>query len=173
MKLASFEAVAKAMQDADVRYLVAGGLAVIAHGHLRVTGDMDVVIQLKSDNLLSAFRALTDLGYRPTVPVTAEQFADDKQRRQWIRDKEMRVLNLYSDQHPFNSVDIFAVEPFDFDLEYEQALLGEISPGVSVHFVSLSTLIKMKKISNRARDIDDIEHLEIIRGDKENNDTNT
>ena len=171
MKLASFEAVARALQDAGVRYLVAGGLAVIAHGHLRVTGDMDIVIQLKPDNLIPAFHALAGLGYRPTVPVTAEQFADDKQRRQWIRDKEMRVLNLYSDQHPFNSVDIFAVEPFDFDLEYRQALIGEISPDVSVRFVSLSTLIKMKKISNRARDIDDVEHLEMLRGQQDNNDT--
>ncbi len=88
MKLASFEAVARALQDASVRYLVAGGFAVIAHGHLRVTGDMEIVIQLKPDNLIPAFRVLADLGYRPTVPVTAEQFADDKQRRQWIKDKE-------------------------------------------------------------------------------------
>lgn len=173
MKLASLEAVARALQDADVRYLVAGGLAVIAHGHLRGTGDMDIVIQLKPDNLIPAFRALAGLGYRPTVPVTAEQFADHKQRQQWINDKEMRVLNLYSDQHPLHSVDIFAIEPFDFDLEYKQALIGEISPDVSVRFVSLSTLIKMKKVSNRARDIDDVEHLEMLRGEEGNNDTTT
>ena len=55
MKLASFEAVARALQDADVRYLVAGGLAVIAHGHLRVTGDMDIVIQLKPDNRIRQY----------------------------------------------------------------------------------------------------------------------
>ena len=72
-----------------------------------------------------------------------------------------------------NSVDIFAVEPFDFDLEYKQALIGEISSDVSVRFVSLSTLIKMKKISNRARDIDDVEHLEMLRGEKDNNGTIT
>ena len=105
--------------------------------------------------------------------MTAEQFADHKQRQQWINDKEMRVLNLYSDQHPLHSVDIFAIEPFDFDLEYKQALIGEISPDVSVRFVSLSTLIKMKKVSNRARDIDDVEHLEMLRGEEGNNDTTT
>ena len=51
--------------------------------------------------------------------------------------------------------------------------VGEIPPDVSVRFVSLSTLIKMKKISNRARDIDDVEHLEMLRAEKDNNDTNT
>ena len=39
---------------------------------------------------LSAFEAmaaaLATLGYRPTVPVTAEQFADAAQRERWIRE---------------------------------------------------------------------------------------
>ena len=162
MKLAAFEAVARALRDANVRYLVAGGLAVNAHGYLRATVDVDLVIQLKPDNLIPAFRALAGLGYHPTVPVTAEQFADETQRRQWIREKGMVVLNLYSDQHPFNSVDVFVTEPFDFDSEYDKALIGELSPDLSVRFVSIPTLIAMKRIANRPRDLDDIEHLEII-----------
>jgi len=45
MKLASFEAIARALDDAGVRYLVAGGLAVNAHGYLRFTKDVDIVVQ--------------------------------------------------------------------------------------------------------------------------------
>ncbi len=172
MKIASFEAVAGALKEANIRYLVAGGLAVVAHGYLRATADMDVVIQLKHDNIIPAFRALADLGYRPAVPVTAEQFADEKQREQLIRDKGMIVLNLYSDQHPFNSVDIFAAEPFDFDLEYEKALVGEIAPDLFVRFVSIPTLIKMKKAANRPRDLDDIEHLEMLLNEEDQSDRN-
>ena len=80
MKLAAFEAVAAALQDAGVRYLVAGGIAVNAHGYLRLTYDVDLVIQLQPANIQPAFKALQGLGYRPTVPVTAEQFADPAQR---------------------------------------------------------------------------------------------
>jgi len=43
MRLASFETIAKALESADVRYLVAGGLAVNAHGILRFTKDIDLV----------------------------------------------------------------------------------------------------------------------------------
>ena len=162
-----------ALKNANARYLVAGGLAVIAHGYLRATADMDVVIQLESDNIIPAFRALTELGYLPSIPVTAEQFADDKQREEWIRDKGMTVLNLYSEQHPFNSVDIFVAEPFDFDLEYEKALVGEIAPDLFVRFVSIPTLIKMKKVANRPRDLDDIEHLEMLLNEEDRGGANT
>lgn len=168
MKLDSFEAVATALKKAEVRYLVAGGLAVNAHGYLRATADMDLVVQLDSKNIVPAFQALATLGYKPIVPVSAEQFADASQRQRWIDEKGMTVLNFFSDAHPFSSVDIFVDEPFDFNIEYNNALIGEITPDLAVRFVSISTLIEMKRVANRPRDIDDIEHLEIIRsGDTE------
>ena len=39
MKLATFEAICTALNDASVRFLVAGGLAVNAHGYLRLNVD--------------------------------------------------------------------------------------------------------------------------------------
>jgi len=173
MKLTAFEAVVRALQDANVRYLVAGGLAVNAHGYLRATGDVDLIIQLKPDNVIPAFRALSGLGYQPTIPVTAEQFADETQRRQWIREKGMTVMSLYSNRHPVNNVDVFVTEPFDFDSEYDRALVGELSPDLFVRFVSLPALIKMKRFANRPRDLDDIEHLEIILNEEKRGGSDT
>jgi hypothetical protein len=166
VKLAAFEAIAAALRDAHVRYLVAGGLAVNAHGYVRLTYDVDLVIQLKADNIRTAFEALAGLGYRPTVPVNAEQFADEAQRARWIRDKGMQVLNFASDRHRPVTVDVFVSEPFDFDNEYEAAMQGELAPGLTVRFVSISTLIAMKQLANRPRDLDDIEHLRMIMEEK-------
>ena len=71
MKLASVEAIARALDEARVRYLVVGGLAVVMHGYSRATYDLDLVVQLDQDNVVGAFQALGTLGYRPLVPVTA------------------------------------------------------------------------------------------------------
>lgn len=169
MKLAAFEAVAAALQDAGVRYLVAGGIAVNAHGYLRLTYDVDLVIQLQPANIQPAFKALQGLGYRPTVPVTAEQFADPAQRARWIREKGMQVLNFHSDRHRPFTVDVFVSEPFDFDVEYEAAMRGEIAPGLTVRFVSIPALIAMKQLAKRPRDLDDIEHLRLIAEEKRKN----
>ena len=58
MKLGSFDVLVHALDKGRVRYLVAGGLAVNAHGYLRFTRDIDLVIQLDPDNVTSAFRAM-------------------------------------------------------------------------------------------------------------------
>jgi hypothetical protein len=162
MKLAIFDAICKALNTGNVRYLVAGGLAVNAHGYLRLTYDVDLVIQLDRENILAAFASLAKVGYRPTVPVTGVQFADARQRKDWIKNKHMQVLNFHNAKHQQMPVDVFVTEPFDFDLEYKAAKRGNLAPGLPIRFVSISTLIKMKKLANRPKDLDDIAHLRTI-----------
>ena len=169
MVLSSLEAIAAALEGARVRFLVAGGLAVNAHGHLRLTQDIDLVVQLVPDNIARAFAALGSLGYRPQVPVASAQFSDAAQREAWIRDKGMKVLNFYSDLHRFTAVDMFVTEPFDFDAEYRNALQGEITPGLLVRFVSIPTLIAMKLQAGRPIDLDDVQHLRWILDESKSN----
>lgn len=159
MKLSAFESVAQALEGAGVRFLVTGGVAVNAHGYLRYTADIDLVIALDADNVVGAFAALEGIGYRPAIPVTARDFADAEVRQRWIADKGMQVLSFFSDSHPETSVDVFVQEPFDFAEEYEAALRAELIPGLSVRFVSIPTLIRMKEAAGRPRDVDDVQHL--------------
>lgn len=169
MKLKALEAVARALADAQVRYLVAGGLAVNAHGYLRFTADIDLVIALDPSNVGRAFAALAAAGYRPNVPITADQFADAAQRQQWITEKGMKVLNFWSDQHRDTSVDVFIYEPFAFDMEHDAALAAELLPGLILRYVSIPTLIRMKEAAGRPRDQDDIQHLRWILEDRKSN----
>lgn len=165
MRLASFEAIVRALNAARVRYLVAGGMAVNAHGYLRFTQDVDLVIALDPKNVTPAFTALATLGYAPIVPVSANDFANEEVRRSWIEQKGMTVLGFFSDVHRETPIDMFVDIPFDFDIEYAQAFQGEVLPGLPVRFVSIATLIRMKELANRPRDIDDIQHLRWIMDD--------
>jgi hypothetical protein len=167
MKVASIEAIASALSTAEVRYLVAGGTAVNAHGYLRLTNDLDIVIHLDPDNLQRGWSALEDLGYHPTIPVTVKEFADRATREQWIREKGMQVLQLWSDRHRETPIDVFVMEPFDFETEFSQAYWGELSPGLMVPFVRLETLIRMKDDVGRPSDVEDAQHLRWILEDRE------
>jgi len=162
MKLTSFEKIAGALNQAKVRYLVVGGLAVNAHGYARFTNDIDLVIRLEKKDIFAAFKALKKLGYNPLTPITVEEFADSKARKSLSKTKNMMVLQMWSDRHPQTPVDIFMTEPFDFDSEYRMALIQTISSGLRVRFVSLKTLIKLKTRANRAEDKVDIKYLKAI-----------
>jgi hypothetical protein len=159
VRLRSFEAVIEALEGASVRYLVAGGLAVNAHGYLRFTKDVDLVIQLDSANVRRALDALSTLGYRPAIPVAMQEFADPERRHEWVRDKGMQVFQLWSNDHPETSIDVFVTEPFNFDAEYSAALVKPLREGLPVRFVTVPTLIRMKELAGRPQDLLDIEHL--------------
>ena len=162
MKLASTRAIVRALNESRVRFIVAGGLAVNAHGFLRFTKDIDLILQLDALNLRSAFGALSALGYRPMVPVTAEQFGDRELRSILIREKGMRVLQFWSDEHRETPVDVFVDEPFSFDEEYARAFVKELADAGPVHFVALATLIEMKEAAGREQDRIDVEHLRLL-----------
>ncbi len=165
MKLASFEAVIRGLNDAGVQYLVAGGLAVNAHGYLRFTKDADMILRLTPVNIKRAFAALATLGYRPLIPVTPDQFADEPTREGWIRDKGMQVLQLWSDEHRETPIDIFVREPFEFEVEYARALIKPLYARLEVRFVALPALIKMKEEAGREQDRVDLEHLRMRMDD--------
>jgi hypothetical protein len=162
MKLTSFETIVRALNAAKVRYLVAGGLAVNAHGYARFTNDVDLVVRLTEKDILAAFKVFGKLGYQPAVPITAEEFADPKNRQRLIKTKKMTVLQLWSDKHRETPVDIFVTEPFDFAKEEAIALVEDLSPKLPVRFVSFRTLIKLKTKANREEDRIDIKNLKAI-----------
>jgi predicted nucleotidyltransferase len=163
MELRSIEAVVGALNGAGVRYLIVGGLAVNAHGYLRATRDLDLVIQLEATNIRRGLESLFEIGYRLAIPVSAEDFADAAKRESWRAEKEMIVLKLWSDDHRRTPIDIFVYEPFNFDAEFENSSLHEVGHGKSARIVPRETLIQMKAEAGRGQDLVDIEELRRVQ----------
>jgi hypothetical protein len=162
VKASSAKAIFKALDEHRVRYLVAGGIAVNAYGYLRLTKDIDFVVELVPENISQAFAALGKLGYRPNVPVTAEQLSDAEKRRRWIEDKAMKVLQFWSGQHPETPIDLFIDVPFDFRTELAAATWKELAGVGAIPVVTLSTLVKLKQAANREQDRIDLENLRLL-----------
>jgi hypothetical protein len=80
MEVRSVEAIVRALNGAGVEYLIVGGLAVSAHGYERLTVDVDLVVGLQSENITLALRTLSAAGWRMSIPVTPEEFANPKLR---------------------------------------------------------------------------------------------
>lgn len=164
MRKSDLEAIARSLNSAGVQFIVVGGIAVVEHGYGRNTVDVDLVIRFDQPTILNAFEVLRHLGYQPRVPVSADDFADPVKRRGLIEEKNIQVLSFWSDIHRDTPVDIFVTEPFDFAREYEQATVREVSPGLPVRIVRLSTLFEMKRATGRLKDLADIDELSLLHG---------
>ena len=55
MEVRSVEGIVRALNEANVQHLMIGGLAVNAHGFVRLTRDVDLVLQLDAANVRRGF----------------------------------------------------------------------------------------------------------------------
>src|SRR5213594_3994299 len=58
MKRDSVVAIVAALNGNQVQYLIVGGLAVVAHGYVRFTADVDLLLSVDPDNLKRTVEAL-------------------------------------------------------------------------------------------------------------------
>ena len=160
MERRSIETIVDTLNRAQVRYLVVGGLAVVAHGFVRFTAAIDLVRDPEPGAIRRAIEALSGLGYRPRAPVPFAEFADPEQRRAWLRDKQLTVFSVFSSEHPATEIDLFVETPFDFERAYADGDRFEVASGVAATFVGLADLIAMKRKAGRPQDLQDVAELE-------------
>ena len=98
-----YERVFAALTAADVRFVVVGGVAVVLHGHPRMTADLEVVVDLDPEPAPRAMAASTELGLEPRLPVKAAAFT------------------MVDPSDPLFEVDVFTKPPQVFDELWREA----------------------------------------------------
>ena len=58
-----FKEFIQSLNDNEVRYPVVGGYAVALHGYPRYTKDMDIWVEMSSDNAAKILKALDQFGF--------------------------------------------------------------------------------------------------------------
>jgi hypothetical protein len=150
----------RTLNDHEVRYVVVGGLAVVLHGHARLTADLDLAVDLAPAEARKAIGALLSAGLQPRLPVDATDFADPSTREIWSR-RNMRVFSMFDPDDPLREVDLFVKNPIDFAELWARA---SVVPLGSTHarIAAIEDLITMKREAARPVDLADIEALRII-----------
>lgn len=164
--MALFEPVFEALEAAGVRYVVVGGVAVVLHGHARLTADLDIAVDLSPRAAAVAMKALEGLGLRPRLPVDPAGFADPTVRAQWIDEAGMKVFSMWDPHDPLRSVDVFAENPIDFEELWrrsEPVAIGDTRTRIA----SIADLIQLKRLAARPQDHADIEALEALDASRE------
>jgi len=138
--------VCAALNEAEAKYLVIGGIACILHGYVRATTDVDILIERSPENVRRILDALSTLGYG-----FAREFA--------VSEILAKPITIIGDDP---AVDIFQVA---WSVKYDQAVERSsivAVDGVDIPLVGLDDLIATKR-TGRPLDAADIEALEEIR----------
>lgn len=154
--------VLRALHAADVRAIVVGGVAVVLHGHPRMTVDLDLVLDLEQGNVEMALSALGEQGLVPRLPVRAEEFADPDTRRRWQEERGLTVFSLHDPDDPRREVALFAAAPVPFEELWADSQVTVIED-VPIRVASIDHLIAMKREAGRPQDLADIVALERLR----------
>lgn len=150
-----YEDVFQILNRYEVRYVVAGGVAVVLHGVVRLTVDLDLYVEFSESNLGKFIKALSELGYRPKVPVNAMDFVSASNRRMWKEEKGMREL-----------IDVFVDEYINYDeIDKEKKIIS--ADAIEIPVISIRHLKELKKIAGREQDLKDIQALDTVEGLRE------
>ena len=152
----------QAFEERDLDYVVIGGVALVMHGVVRMTADLDLMVALTPENLRKLVDVMARLGYRPRIPEPAEALLDQRKRQEWRDEKHMEAFSFYAPRQPLALIDIMINEPLDYRTMHANAVRMELR-GLSIPVAAIDDLIVLKRQAGRPQDLEDIRALEELR----------
>jgi hypothetical protein len=146
-----------AMVAEDARFVVIGGFSVIANRFVRATEDIDFLVPDDAENdrrVLAALRGLDGVRLRDDESLREEHLVGQTHLRAKTR---AGIIDIMRGGLP----------PLDYETVEERAMLADYG---SVEFLiaGLSSIVGFKRLSDRARDRNDLIGLTEIHGELPN-----
>jgi predicted nucleotidyltransferase len=146
----------KTLLDAQVRFVLIGGLASQVHGSPSLTGDVDICFALDGDNLHRLSDALASMA---AIRRNLEEGIIAP-----IDHRALRAGDVFTLSTRFGDLDLLAhPDPgLDFETLWSRSIAAEIF-GMEVRVASLADLIDMKRAAGRPKDRIELEILGALR----------
>jgi predicted nucleotidyltransferase len=132
----------RALDGAGIPYMIIGGQAVLIHGRLRVTEDVDLTLGVDAGAATRVLATLRGIGLRPLVDKPEEFVA------------RTYILPMFAEAEKVRVDFAFSFSPYE-----QQAIArSQTRPetGYPVRFVTVEDLIIHKLFAGRPRDLEDI-----------------
>ncbi len=154
-----------ALTDAEVEFIVGGGVAAVLHGVERVTLDVDVALKMDAANVEKFLQVMTGLALQPRAPVPASDLMSPEAVRRMIEEKHAVVFSFIDPDKPLRHVDIFLTKDLSFDEISADAKAVSVQ-GRTFRIMSATRLLEIKRSIQppRDKDIFDIKALENLLG---------
>lgn len=139
-----FKDLLQSLHECEVRYLVAGGYAVIHHSQPRYTKDIDIWLEPTGENARKLMRAFQIFGI-PMVGVTQDDFATPgTQFNLGVAPCEIDFLTT--------------IPGLEFESAWENRVISEEND-FPIQYLGKSDLIRAKQTAGRPQDLADLDEL--------------
>lgn len=163
MYMDSYKHVLQALQNAEVEYMIVGGVAMNLLGCPRFTNDIDILLALDSENITKMKNAMQSLGYEQRISLDLDELGDEKKAVQFVKEKNLLAYTFYNPKEPLYSVDVIVDASLEFDRFKENILYKEVWD-MSLPVISIDDLIGMKQDTDREKDALDVATLIEYKG---------
>lgn len=139
-----FSRLLQSLNAEGIPYLIIGGYAVIVHGYVRATNDLDIWIEADERHAEPLGRALRTIGVRVPLVELMRNLRENAGLRLGGADNRIDLL--------------FRVAGVDFVSSYARRVEVEVD-GVALPFIGLADLRASKRAAGRLQDLADLENL--------------
>ena len=138
------------LEREEVQYLIVGGEAVIYYGHVRLTGDIDILYSNTRSNNKKLFTILLEFWDNDIPGINNQEELSE----------EGMIIQFGL---PPNRIDLINdITGVSFGEAWEKRVTDEIhyeNETINVHYIGKEDLKKNKKATGRAKDQDDLNFL--------------
>ncbi|MFN0125149.1 MAG: nucleotidyltransferase [Verrucomicrobiales bacterium] len=108
----SFEKLLVRLAEAGIQFIVVGGVAVTLQGYVRLTDDVDLLLENSPDNIRLFIHSLTDYGEGFARDLTVDDFTDEEGAIRIVEEVESCQIDAFTVMAGLHYGDIIADADF-------------------------------------------------------------
>ena len=141
------------LAEAEVRFLVVGGVAVVLNGYVRLTEDVDILIEDSAANIERLLDSLAGYGEGFARELSVGDFSDEEGAIRIVEETEQCEIDIFTRMTGLRYADLIGDAP------------SFVLHGHSFRYASKATLIRLKSRSVREKDQMDVAALTKLQQD--------
>lgn len=136
----SFEKLLVLLAKSEVHFIIVGGIAVTLHGYVRLTEDVDILIESSSGNVEQLLTVLSRYGEGFAAELSIDDFDDSEGAIRIVEESEHCQIDIFTRMSGKRFADIIG-DADTFELQ-----------GLNLRYASKNALIAWKEKSVREKD---------------------
>lgn len=149
----TFEKLLVLLADGAVQFVLVGGVAVTLHGYVRLTEDVDILLERTPGNIERLLTTLSGYGEGFARELTLDDFDDEEGAIRIVEESEMSQIDLFVRMRGL----------YYHDLCQDAEILT--IKGRRIAYASKAALIRLKESSVREKDRIDVAALKRLQED--------